>query len=104
MDAKQTLIIALNALVEVKDALPKNTFVDLLMGKGNKEIEENEVLFEEYLMDDAEICVVSFGITARVAKNAIVEARAKQKPLVQAKAATRNFGIICLKKPLKPDI
>ena len=41
MDAKQTLIIALNALVEVKDALPKNTFVDLLMGKGNKEIEEN---------------------------------------------------------------
>ncbi|MBQ2457751.1 MAG: hypothetical protein II275_06310, partial [Bacteroidaceae bacterium] len=41
MDAKQTLIIALNALVEVKNALPKNTFVDLLMGKGNKEIEEN---------------------------------------------------------------
>ena len=28
-------------------------------------------------MEDAEICVVSFGITARVAKNAIVEARAK---------------------------
>ena len=42
-----------------------------------KTIEENEVLFEEYLMDDADICVVSFGITARVAKNAIVEARAK---------------------------
>ncbi|MBO5064867.1 MAG: 3-methyl-2-oxobutanoate dehydrogenase subunit VorB [Clostridia bacterium] len=42
-----------------------------------KTIEENEVLYEEYFMDDAEICVVSFGITARVAKNAIVEARAK---------------------------
>ena len=34
-------------------------------------------MYEEYLMDDAEICVVSFGITSRVAKNAIVEARAK---------------------------
>ncbi len=42
-----------------------------------KAIEENEVLYEEYLMDDADICVVSFGITARVAKNAIAEARAK---------------------------
>ena len=40
-------------------------------------IEENEVMYEEYLMDDAEICVVAFGITARVAKNAINEARAK---------------------------
>ena len=39
------------------------------------QIEENEVMYEEYLMDDAEICVVSFGITARVAKNAINEAR-----------------------------
>lgn len=42
-----------------------------------KAVEENEVLFEEYLMDDADICVVSFGITARVAKNAIAEAREK---------------------------
>jgi len=40
-------------------------------------IEENEVMYEEYLMDDAEVCVVAFGITARVAKNAINEARAK---------------------------
>ena len=30
---------------------------------------------EEYMMDDAEICVAAFGIAARVAKNAIVEAR-----------------------------
>ena len=40
-----------------------------------KVIEENETMCEEYLMDDAEICVVAFGITARVAKNAINEAR-----------------------------
>ena len=38
-------------------------------------IEATEAMFEEYLMDDAEICVVAFGITSRVAKNAINEAR-----------------------------
>ncbi len=40
-------------------------------------IEENESLYEEFMMDDAEYCVVAFGITARVAKNAIVAARKK---------------------------
>ena len=42
-----------------------------------KIVEENEVMYEEYMMNDAEICIVSFGITARVSKNAINEARAK---------------------------
>ena len=41
------------------------------------EIEKNECLWEEFMMEDAEYCVVSCGITARVAKNAILEARAK---------------------------
>ena len=40
-----------------------------------KRIEENEALFEEYMMEDAEICVVAFGITSRVAKNAVLAAR-----------------------------
>ena len=40
-----------------------------------KTIKENEVMYEEYLTDDAEICVVAFGIASRVAKNAINEAR-----------------------------
>ncbi len=40
-----------------------------------KTIEENEVMYEEYLMDDAEICIAAFGIAARVSKNAIDEAR-----------------------------
>ena len=40
-------------------------------------IKENEVMYEEYMMEDAEICVVPFGIAARVSKNAINEARAK---------------------------
>ena len=38
-------------------------------------IEEDEVMYEEYLMDDAELCIVAFGIAARVAKNAIAKAR-----------------------------
>ena len=40
-----------------------------------KYIEENEAMYEEYMMDDAEIAIAAFGIAARVAKNAINEAR-----------------------------
>ena len=40
-----------------------------------KVVEENEVMYEEYMMDDAEICIAAFGIAARIAKNAINEAR-----------------------------
>ena len=42
-----------------------------------KQVEENEVMYEEYMTEDAEYCVVAFGIAARVAKNAINAARAK---------------------------
>lgn len=38
-------------------------------------IEETEPMWEEYLTDDADIVVVAFGIAARVAKNAVNEAR-----------------------------
>ena len=41
------------------------------------EVEKNEVMYEEYLMDDAEYCVVAFGIASRVSRNAINAARAK---------------------------
>lgn len=40
-----------------------------------KAIEQNEALYEEYMMDDADICLVAFGIAARVSKNAVNEAR-----------------------------
>ena len=39
------------------------------------EVEKNEVMYEEFMMDDADIVIVAFGIAARVSKNAIVEAR-----------------------------
>ncbi len=38
-------------------------------------VEENEQMWEEFEMEDAELCVVAFGIAARVAKNAVVAAR-----------------------------
>ena len=40
-----------------------------------KAVEENEAMWEEYMMEDAEYCVVAFGIAARVAKNAVMTAR-----------------------------
>ncbi len=40
-----------------------------------KTIEENEAMWEEYMMEDAELCIVAFGIASRVAKNAVVAAR-----------------------------
>ena len=40
-----------------------------------KAVEENEPMWEEYMMEDAEYCVVAFGIASRVAKNAVVAAR-----------------------------
>lgn len=40
-----------------------------------KVIEENEPLYEEFMMEDAEVCVTAFGIASRVSKNAVLEAR-----------------------------
>ncbi len=40
-----------------------------------KIIERDEVMYEEFMMDDADYAIVAFGITARIAKNAIMEAR-----------------------------
>jgi 2-oxoglutarate ferredoxin oxidoreductase subunit alpha len=42
-----------------------------------KQIEENEVLVEEYMTEDADIILVAYGIAARVSKNAIAAARAE---------------------------
>lgn len=38
-------------------------------------IEENEVLYEEFMLDDAEIMITAFGTVARVAKSAILKLR-----------------------------
>ncbi|MBR4960070.1 MAG: 3-methyl-2-oxobutanoate dehydrogenase subunit beta, partial [Clostridia bacterium] len=40
------------------------------------QVEANEVQYEEYMTDDAEIVLVAFGITARICKSAVNAARA----------------------------
>ncbi len=62
----------INSLSLVPEELEKLNFARY---ERYKAIEENEVMYEEYMMDDAEICISAFGIAARVAKNAINAAR-----------------------------
>ena len=61
-----------NSLFLQPDALERTNFERY---ERYAHIEQNEVMYEEYLMEDAEICVTAFGIASRVAKNAINEAR-----------------------------
>ncbi len=63
-----------NSLFLAPDELEKFNFMRF---ERYKTIEENEAMWEEYLVDDAEICVVAFGIAARVAKSAIAQARSR---------------------------
>ena len=63
-----------NSLYLQPDALEKTNIARF---ERYKVIEENEPMWEEYMMDDAELCVVAFGIASRVAKNAVVAARAE---------------------------
>ena len=42
-----------------------------------REIEKNEVLFEEFYCEDAEYLIVAFGITARICQNTVEQARAE---------------------------
>ena len=61
-----------NSLFLQPDALEKTNFERY---ERYAQIEATEAMYEEYLMEDAEICVTAFGIASRVAKNAINEAR-----------------------------
>ena len=63
-----------NSLYLQPDALEKTNIARF---ERYKVIEENEPMWEEYMMEDAELCVVAFGIASRVAKNAVVAARAE---------------------------
>ena len=62
----------INSLYLVPEELEKTNFERY---EKYKYIEENEVRYESYLMDDAEYCLVAFGIAARVSKNAVNELR-----------------------------
>ena len=61
-----------NSLYLKPDELEKKNFERY---EKYKVVEETEPMWEEYMMEDAELCVVAFGIASRVAKNAVVAAR-----------------------------
>ncbi len=61
-----------NSLYLKPDELEKKNFERF---EKYKRIEENEVRYEAYMTDDCDVCVVAFGIAARVAKNAVKAAR-----------------------------
>ena len=69
MQRKHNII---NSLSLIPDELEKLNFERF---QRYKQIEENEVMYEEFMMDDAEICIAAFGIAARISKNAIMAAR-----------------------------
>ncbi len=63
-----------NSLYLVPDELERKNFERF---ERYRRIQETEARYESFLMDDAEICVVAFGIAARVSKNAVLAARAE---------------------------
>ncbi len=63
-----------NSLYLVPEALEQKNFERY---ERYRIIEENEVMYEEFMMDDAEICIAAFGVAARVSKNAVLAARAE---------------------------
>lgn len=76
-------------IVSSRKGRPKRVIKSLFLGerelekhcfhldKKYKEIEANEVRWDEYLTDDAEIVIVAFGISSRIARTAIDRAREK---------------------------
>ena len=62
----------INSLYLVPEILEKT---NLERYERYRQVEENEVRYESFMMDDAEYCVVAFGIAARVARSAVVTAR-----------------------------
>ena len=69
MERKHNIV---NSLSLIPEELEKFNFERF---EKYKVIEENEALYEEFMMEDAEICIVAFGIASRVSKNAVIEAR-----------------------------
>jgi len=50
---------------------------NMVLHRKYQAVKENEVRFEEYMMDDAEIAVVGYGSVSRVLRTAVDTARAK---------------------------
>ena len=62
----------INSLIIDPDELEKYNFERF---ERYAKIEAEEAMHDEYRMDDAEICIVAYGVAARVSQNAIDKAR-----------------------------
>ncbi len=70
-ETKKNLICSIRMTAEEMEDL------NLRLQKKYEEIEENEVRFQEYMIDDAEFVVVAYGISARLSQSAVDELRGK---------------------------
>ena len=64
-----------NILTSIYIDPPDEEVTNIRLVKRWLEIEKNEVIYDEYEMDDAEIAVISFGVAGRVASSAVRAAR-----------------------------
>ena len=69
MQRKNNIINSLSLVPEELEVLNKKRY------EKYQTVIDNETRYEEFMMDDAEIGIVAYGISARVSKNAILAAR-----------------------------
>lgn len=70
-DRKPNVITSLSLQAEEMET------INLRLQKKYREIEKNEVLFEEFLCEDAEYLIIAFGISARICQKTVELARAE---------------------------
>lgn len=69
MEREHNIVNSLSLVPEELEMLNLNRY------ERYKVVEENETMYEEYMVEDADIVIAAFGIAARVSKNAVNEAR-----------------------------
>ncbi|MDO8785577.1 MAG: transketolase C-terminal domain-containing protein, partial [Syntrophales bacterium] len=76
-DGVRRVVSAMQGLMPTPPHPPYKGFLDLLkvLDEKYRRMEEAEVRYETYLIDDAELIIVAYGYTARVAKEALKMAR-----------------------------
>jgi len=76
-DGIRRLVHCAPGIMPIPPHPPYTSFVDLLTALNDKweRMEENEVRFDTYLIDDAELIIVAYGYTARVSKESLKTAR-----------------------------
>jgi 2-oxoglutarate/2-oxoacid ferredoxin oxidoreductase subunit alpha len=76
-DGKRRVVMAMQGLMPTPPHPPYGNYMQLLeaLDKKYRLMEKEEVRYDTFYVDDAEIIVVAYGYTARVSKEAIVLAR-----------------------------